>query len=169
MSRTIAIAFAAALATSACSSTTAVNTTQAISDAGIVVSGVSADYKAFIALYPKTLTAEQQATALAALTAAQTALAQLQSATTTVTGLQGVETNINAVLGVLSTACVAPICPASIAAGLVAANVLLPLIEVTINQLQGVPVTPKAAMAMSQMSMTPNAAREHLFLDAVGR
>lgn len=140
-------------------SSTGVNTSQAVADANIVVSGITADYKAFVALYPNAVPATQQVQANAALAAAQTALTQLSSASTTATGLQAVETDINLVIGVLSTACQAPMCPASVSAGLLAANVLLPLIEVTINQLQGVPVTPKVAAAMAHPAMNPEQAR----------
>lgn len=143
-----------------CSSTGTVNTSQAVADANVVVSGVAADYKAFVTLYPATITPARQAEVLAALTMAQAALAQLQAAAIpAATGLQAVETNINTVLGVLSGACLPPICPAAVSAGLMAANVLLPLIEATINQLQGVPVTPKVAAAMAHPAMNPEQAR----------
>lgn len=158
----IILTAALALSLGACSSNGTVNTTQAVADANIVVSGISADYRAFLTLYPTAVPAATQTQVDAALTAAQGALTQLGSASTTATGLQAVETDINLVLGVLSTACqpspgTQSICPQSVSAGLLAANVLLPLIEVTINQLQG--VAPKVAAAVAHPAMNPAQAR----------
>lgn len=158
--RTLLNTAALAVSLGACSSNGTVNTTQAVTDANIVVSGISADYKAFLTLYPTAVPVSKQSEVEAALAAAQAALTQLSGASTA-TGLQAVETDINLVLGVLSTACqpspgTQSICPQSVSAGLLAANVLLPLIEVTINQLQGVP--PKVAAA-ARPGMSPEQAR----------
>ncbi len=161
--------FAGALALSlgACTPTGTVNTTQAIADANIVVSGIAADYRVFVQLYPAAIPPTQQVAVNAALTAAQSALAQLSNASTTATGLQAVEDDVNVAIGVLTQACQSLACPTSVSAGLMAANVLLPLIEIVVNEMNGKTPAPKVAAFMAPTTMTPAQAR--LILTAAKR
>src|SRR5665213_3359227 len=144
-----------ALSLAACSSTSSVNATQAISDANIVVSGIAADYHTLLTLYPTAVPAAQQTKIAADLAAAQqgiTTLSASGSDLSKATSLQGVETAINDVVGVVAGVLPGiPGVPPAILAGVDAADVLLPLIEVTVNQLQGVTTAPMAAMAHPAM------------------
>lgn len=149
----------------ACTTTggTSVNVSQAIVDAGIVVTGVSNVYQSFVVLYPRSLSATHQATITADLVAARAALASLSASASNITnlaGLQSVETAINEVLSILTTVLPSvPNVPSQITTGVMAANVLLPIIEIVINQLQGAPSKPASA---AQPAMSPESARATL-------
>jgi hypothetical protein len=143
---------------------------RAATDAALLVTGVSSIEKSFVTLYPGALTPAELAGVDAALAAAQVALGQLSTlANTAPTGnaLMAVETNINAVVSIMSQVVAkVPNIPPSVAAGLMAANVLLPIIETTANQLiagSTVAPAPKAAMGIT---MAPDHAR--LVLQAAG-
>ena len=157
------LAILAALLAAGCTSST-VNVSQAVTDAGLITNGIAGVYQSFVTLYPTAVSPAQQATVAKDLAAAQVALAALQGVSanlTTAATLQGIEADVNAVLGVMGT--VAPgVLPQQIVVGIEAANVLLPLIEATVNQIQGVTAPVKAAM----LPMSPDHAR--LVLQADG-
>lgn len=148
---------------SACSTATtpAASTTLAISDAQTVVNGLSADYKTFVVLYPMAVPATQQTRIAADFAAAQTALTALSAIPTglpAANNLQSVETAMNDVVNVVAGVLPAvPGVPASVTAGVEAASVLLPLIELTVNQLQGAS-TPVTASSVAP-KMTADQAR----------
>jgi hypothetical protein len=144
--------------------TNTIDPTQAITDAQIVVTGITGVWRSFIVLYPRAVTPAQQASATAALAAAQTAVAQLQASAsqlTTAATLKAVEDNINVVMGVLTAVLpTIPNVPPEITAGVLAATVLLPIIEAMVNQLQGQSV--KAAAVRAAPGMTTDEARRTL-------
>lgn len=158
------LTLAAPLALAACG--TGVDPTQAIADAQTVVNGVGGVYAQFLTLYPTAVSPAQQASVASSLAAARAAVAQLSasaSSLTTAQTLQAVEANVNAVLTVLNTVVpLVPGVPPAVSAGLLAASVLLPMIEAMIGQLQG--QAPKVATARAGMS--PEAARLILKGDA---
>jgi hypothetical protein len=150
------------LTVAACTSptgTSTVNTAQAAADASTVVNGLAADYKTFVTLYPSAIPAARQTTIAEDFAAAQTAmkqLAALPAGSTGATPLRTVETAMNDVVGVLTDALPGiPGVPPAVSAGVLAADVLLPLIEVMINQLQGVATAKPATVTL----MTPDHAR----------
>lgn len=132
-----------------------VDVSTAITDAGIVVNGVAGVYQSILTLYPGRVSAAQQASVAGYLDAARNGLAQLSSSATTLTGLQGVEDAVNAVLPIIAAI---PGLPPEVTAGVLAAQVLLPIIEGVVAQLRGQP--PKVAAARAGMS--PERARETL-------
>jgi hypothetical protein len=156
-----------ALALAACGTptgTATVDPTQAIADAGILTKGIAGVYNALVLLYPGAVSGPDQtkvAADLAAARAALTGLSAVAPALTNATSLQGIETAVNDVLGIISSI---PGLPPQITAGVTAATVLLPLIEVVVNQLQGKTVV--AAAMVAPPEMTPDQAR--LVLKAAG-
>jgi hypothetical protein len=147
----------------ACSTMTTAGVQTAITDAGLVVSGVSADYNAFLQLYPTALTPTQQTQVALYLQEAADALKQLQtvagSTPTTGIALQKVEMAMNGVLGVIANVLPKlPGVPPAITAGFEAATVLLPIIEVTINQLVPTYTAPPPALHYAAVKATPMSA-----------
>ena len=141
--------------------TTGVDATQAIADAQIVVNGVASVYQTLLTIYPSAVSQSQQSTIAADLAAARAALAGLSAngaALTNATSLLGVENAINAVLNIVSGILPnIPGVPAPISAGVMAANVLLPLIEATINSLTG--NAPKVTARVAAPAMSADQAR----------
>lgn len=144
------LTLAAPLALAACGTGSTVDPTQAIADANTVVNGVAGVYQQFVLSYPNAVKSDQQDRITAALAAARTALDQLSasaSGLTNATNLAAVEKDVNAVLAVLAEI---PGLPPQITTAVAMANVLLPLIEAMVGQLQG--QAPKVATARPGMS-----------------
>jgi hypothetical protein len=140
-----------------CNGTSGINVTQAIADAKIIVTGLENIYRAYAILYPQT----QQAAIEARLAAASLMLTKLSEAAPVLDNaatLEGIEAAINAVLDVLSSV---PVLPAPVQAAILAARVLLPLIELVISQLRG-KVAPSAQMRSGPTTMSPDQARATL-------
>jgi hypothetical protein len=158
--RTILYATPAFLA--ACGTTGTVDVTQAIADAGIITNGIAGVVQSLVTL--GRISPAQQISIAGYISTARIAQAQLSasaSALNNVTNLQGVEDAINAALPILSAI---PGLPPEITVGIVAAQVLLPIIEATIAQLLNKP--PKVSAA--RQAMSPDSARAVL-LKAAGR
>lgn len=139
----------------ACQSGSTVNPSQAIADAQTVTNGIAGVYASFVALYPASVSSAQQQTVKDELAAANALLAGLQGASgslSTGNSLSAVEADVNAVLSVMAGV---PGLPPEIAAGVEAADVLLPLIEGVVAQINGVVTQPK----MAAMAMSPDHAR----------
>ena len=137
-----------------CASSSTVNASQAITDAGIIVNGIQGVYQSFVTLYPSAVSPAQQASVAKTLAAAQAAQVALQGASanlTTATTLSGIEADVNVVLGAITQ--VAPgVVPPQISAGIMAAQVLLPLIEATVAQIQNPAAPVKVGAVVGAMS-----------------
>src|SRR6185295_10429980 len=115
-----------------CTSTSSPNITQAIADAQILVTGIDSVYRSFVVLYPST----QRATVETSLDTAKALLAKLSAnadALTNAQTLEGIEAAVNVMLDVLASV---PVLPPAVQAGILAARVLLPIIELTIARLR---------------------------------
>lgn len=149
-----------ALALMGCQGGATIDPTQAIADANIVVKGISG----VLALYPNAIKPADQIKVSVDLTAANAILAGLSASAaflTTAQGLHGIETAINDVLAIVGAV---PGLPPQVTAGVMAAQVLLPLIESVVNQLQNKPVV---AARVAASAMSPGEARA--VLRAVGK
>lgn len=130
-----------------CNGTSGISITQAATDANIIVMGLGNIYRAYATLYPQA----QQATIQAKLDAAGLMLTKLSEAALALDNaamLEAIEDAVNVVLEILSSV---PVLPAPVQAAILAARVLLPLIEAVIAQLRGVS-KPQAAMGPPVMS-----------------
>ena len=144
----------ATLALASCNSAgTTVDLPQAIADARIIVDGVANVYTQITVLYPKAVSPAQQAAVAGYLSAARSALAQLSTnadVLTNIRSLQSIEAAVNAVLAIVGGVVAGiPGVPPEVTAGILAAQVLLPAIEMAVNQLQGQAVKAPTPAAMS--------------------
>lgn len=147
-----AFPFVAALA--GCAGTTAAGSAlqQAISDAGLIATGLAGALKQLAAASFSAPILVKATTAVADIQAAVAALASAASATAAQPLVQRIGADVNAVVGVLAGL---PL-PAPVSTALTAASVLLPVIEAAVG------IVVSAVAPHAQSAMTPAQARRAL-------